>query len=711
MRKITLLFSFLLFACMHIVAQQRVYIIVGNDTLKYNTWDVKEIRFAPVEPLTPPSAAEPVDLGLSVKWSSFNLGASSSNDAGYLVGWGDPTGQVHTTDLSYFPTRIVTSDILSGSNDIAAKMWGDQWRLPSTSEFKELIDNCTWTWNGNGYTVTSNINENSIFLPSTGYLNPTDKVNSPSFYWTGMHNGTDKADALKFDANKYALSDTVRYLGCAIRPVYGEYKLPVTISASTVGDPDEHSAKIKVSLSGYLGDLTKFGVYYASTTDSLTNHTAKVIEFSQSDIPESGSLNIDLTKLNEGTLYYYQAFAGSDNDTVYSNIDQFTTSTRFPIAEYVDLGLPSGAKWAKWNMGAKSESDRGGYYGWGDATGDLDVSNSDLKSNDFTKDNTSSNIAGNPAFDIVKAKWGGYWQMPTTTQLLELANSNYTTWELVSNYQNSGNDGYVITSNINGNKIFLPIAGYKNQHGVVEPNMSSYYWSSNYDPEATKAYVVQYYSPNDGEANEYSANYGFSIRGVYMEPIVYPKDSAVAENVKAVDLGLSVCWADQNIKSKSNPSQDAYFSWGSLDTDQSTFTRDNYPYQGQGISDANTENLPTDKDAAVQLWGGTWRMPTIDEMSELVNNCTWTRATDSNGVSGYRVTGPNGNSIFMPIDGYKSYSSLYPGDGRYWTSSDYSKGSDNDEAYAMFFTDSQRFISSFTRAYGLPIRPVRAKRQ
>lgn len=709
MRKLSLLITFLLFFCINIFAQQQIYIQLADTTLKFNVWDVKEISFAPVEPLVPAEAAEPVDLGLSVKWSSFNLGASSSEEKGYLVGWGDPSGQVHSADLKYFPKRVVTSDIISGSYDIAAKMWGDQWRLPSSSEIQELIDSCTWTWNGKGYTVTSKINNNSIFLPATGYLNINDTVATPSFYWTGMHNGTVNAYALKFDANKYALSDTVRYLGCAIRPVYGEYKLPVTVTASTVGNAGEHSAKINVTISGYLKDMTKFGVCYASTTDSLTNHTAKVKEFTQSDIPESGSLEVELTGLKEGTLYYYQAFASSDNDTVYSTQDQFTTSTRFPVAEYVDLGLPSGTKWAKWNMGAKQESDYGGYYGWGDATGDLDVSNSNLRSADFSKGNKSENVAGNVSFDIVKAKWGGYWQMPTSAQLLELANSNYTTWEFVSNYEGSGHNGYVIKSNQNHNSIFLPIPGYKNHDGVTDQNSSSYYWSANYDVRSTMAYVVHFYGVNDGQASEFSPNLGFSIRGVYMEPIVYPADSAVAKNVKAVDLGLSVCWADQNIKSKDDPSKDAYFSWGSI-AEQSTYSRDSYQYQGENISTMDEEILPEDKDAAVQLWGGTWRMPTIDEMSELVNNCTWTK-TSSNGVEGYRVTGPNGNSIFLPIDGYKSLSQLYSGDGRYWTSTDYSKGSVKDEAYAMFFTDTQQFISSFTRAYGLPIRPVRARRQ
>ena len=67
----------------------------------------------------------------------------------------------------------------------------------------------------------------------------------------------------------------------------------------------------------------------------------------------------------------------------------------------------------------------------------------------------------------------------------------------------------------------------------------------------------------------------------------------------------------------------------------------------RGIIDADG-NLTAEYDVATANWGGSWRMPTLAEMKELINNCTW-EWTTQNGVYGRKVTGPNGNSIFLPL--------------------------------------------------------------
>lgn len=686
-------------------AQQKIYIHLNDTTLEYYTWDVREITFAPIEPLVPFAAPEPVDLGLSVKWASYNLGATTPAGTGFLVGWGEPTGVIHQQDLQYYPKRVVDYDIIGGDKDIAAQMWGSEWRLPSATDFQELIDSCTWEWADSGYTITSNKTQNSIFLPIVKHLAGTDSIASPAYYWTGIHAGTDNAYVLSLTDSTNVLADVVRYLGCAVRPVYGEYRLPVTITVSEASDIAITSAKVTMTLSGYVKDIKTFGVQYAITMDSLTNNTAKTITYAQQDLPESGSLDIALSGLNEGNLYFYRAFAASDNDTVYTDANQFSTKTRYPIPEYVDLGLPSGTKWAAWNMGAQSVTDYGSYIGWGDVTATLTPND---KSSSYAVGNTSSNIAGNPKYDIVNAKWGGYWQLPTVEQYNELANEAYTTWEQVSNYQGSGIDGFVVTSlKKPGASIFLPMAGYKSQYGNEDQNSSAYYWTSQYDLNNTVAYAERLLSANYVIEQAYSKPFGFTIRGVYAEPITYPADSAAAKSVKAVDLGLSVDWADQNIKSVDDPTKDAYFAWGAV-KEQAVYNHETYEYEEQKI--AVNDTLTSDKDAAVQNWGGTWRMPTIFEMMELVNNCTW-ELTTQNGVKGYKVSG-NGNSIFLPMGGHKMNSELSQDgvEGIYWTKSDFTKNDPNKLGYAAFMSDTEHFVSNFTRAYGCVIRPVRDKR-
>ena len=124
-----------------------------------------------------------------------------------------------------------------------------------------------------------------------------------------------------------------------------------------------------------------------------------------------------------------------------------------------------------------------------------------------------------------------------------------------------------------------------------------------------------------------------------------------------VDLGLSVKWATCNVGATSPEDYGDYFAWGETET-KSEYTEENSATYGLSISQLESQgyidgagNLNPQYDAAAANWGGDWRMPTVAEMWELINNCTWTWTTQ-NGVSGYNVEGPNGNSIFLPAAGY-----------------------------------------------------------
>ena len=127
-------------------------------------------------------------------------------------------------------------------------------------------------------------------------------------------------------------------------------------------------------------------------------------------------------------------------------------------------------------------------------------------------------------------------------------------------------------------------------------------------------------------------------------------------------------------------------------------------YDNNGFTDNKTV-LDLEDDAATVNWGGLWRMPTVAEMIELREKCTWNWTTQ-NGVEGYKVVGPNGNSIFLPAAGYMGYSSL--GDvgsyGSYWSSS---LGTSN-PYYACSVYFNSRYVSRDydSRYYGHSVRPV-----
>ena len=122
-----------------------------------------------------------------------------------------------------------------------------------------------------------------------------------------------------------------------------------------------------------------------------------------------------------------------------------------------------------------------------------------------------------------------------------------------------------------------------------------------------------------------------------------------------------------------------------------------------GTVDNKTTLEPGD-DVATVKWGGSWRMPTTAEQQELLNNCTWTWTT-LNGVNGYRVTGPNGNSIFLPAAGcsYRTGVYLQGAFGVYWSSS-----SDYYSCYACGFDFTSSNYSGYydSRYGGRSVRPV-----
>ena len=118
-----------------------------------------------------------------------------------------------------------------------------------------------------------------------------------------------------------------------------------------------------------------------------------------------------------------------------------------------------------------------------------------------------------------------------------------------------------------------------------------------------------------------------------------------------------------------------------------------------GTVDNKTTLEPGD-DVAHVKWGGSWRMPTLAEQRELLNNCTWTWST-LNGVNGYRVTGPNGNSIFLPAAGYRfdTRGDYQGSDGYYWSSS---LSGDSNFACSLDYYDWLNCI----RYLGQSVRPV-----
>ena len=176
--------------------------------------------------------------------------------------------------------------------------------------------------------------------------------------------------------------------------------------------------------------------------------------------------------------------------------------------------------------------------------------------------------------------------------------------------------------------------------------------------------------------------------------------------------GLSVKWATCNVGASSPSGYGDYYAWGETAT-KSRYYSDNYKYYDESSQkwikyndDDGKKVLDLSDDAAHVNWGGDWRMPTYNEYEELKTMCTWTWTTQ-NGVYGRKVTGPNGNCIFLPAAGQYFVSNIQDRGtrGYYWSSSLWYSDSAktfgfNSDAFSWWNTFASR------RYYGNSVRAV-----
>ena len=160
-----------------------------------------------------------------------------------------------------------------------------------------------------------------------------------------------------------------------------------------------------------------------------------------------------------------------------NNIQEQPSDTSHPQA--IDLGLPSGTKWASWNVGASKPEEYGGYYAWGET----EEKNYYYWDTYIHCDGSSStchelgrDIAGTK-HDVAHMKWGGDWRMPTLVQFKELL-ANCLQEKTTLN----GVKGFKLTSKLNGNSIFLPAAGLRRKDDIDHAGSYGEFWLSSQDP-------------------------------------------------------------------------------------------------------------------------------------------------------------------------------------------------------------------------------------
>ena len=163
---------------------------------------------------------EYVDLGLSVKWATCNVGADSPYEYGDYYAWGEVETKSTFIPSDYNSTN--NSTVLSLSYDAANANWGGEWRTPSVTEYRELMnsDNCTWVWTDKGCVVISKKNGNSIFLPASGYrYSRLLHAGILGLYWSNSSSGGSFANHMHIQSGYTSIGESGYYSGLTVRPV------------------------------------------------------------------------------------------------------------------------------------------------------------------------------------------------------------------------------------------------------------------------------------------------------------------------------------------------------------------------------------------------------------------------------------------------------------------------------------------------------------
>ena len=192
----------------------------------------------------------------------------------------------------------------------------------------------------------------------------------------------------------------------------------------------------------------------------------------------------------------------------------------------VDLGLPSGTLWHKYNLGANSETEYGDYYMWGSTTPDTN-NTCDWKHSPFNNSSSTYDAAYfnahksewldendvlKPEYDAAHVQLGGDWHMPTSGQVQELIDNTNNEW--VTDYQGSGINGRKFTSKTNGNSIFIPADGRRGDSSFYDVGSDAYLWSSMLNSSNPFCAFNLRFDSGDRRVNYNSRYYGFCVRPV-----------------------------------------------------------------------------------------------------------------------------------------------------------------------------------------------------
>ena len=279
----------------------------------------------------------------------------------------------------------------------------------------------------------------------------------------------------------YADAGDVTYFGQTLSFVIPSPDIKVTTDDAE--NVESYSVTIKGSAEISLQYDTDYDYGFFLSTSGNPSKSNNVLDV-KPDITQTNIFKANVENLKDNITYYFCAYVLCGGSYFYGNTKNFKTpkATRGTLAghDWVDLGLPSGLKWATCNVGASSPEQYGGYYAWGETS-----TKSGYYSNNYSYGNTNTHSYNIPynisetSYDVARKQWGSTWMMPTFSDIRELYNNCTFSWERVNGVYGARMTGK------NGNSIFLPAGGgigpgFSGSSGTTVVGTGTYgrYWSA-----------------------------------------------------------------------------------------------------------------------------------------------------------------------------------------------------------------------------------------
>ena len=338
---------------------------------------------------------EYVDLGLSVNWATFNIGATKPEEFGDYYAWGETETK---TDYSWESYKwcngsantltkycdnseygnIDNKYLLDPDDDVAHVKWGGKWYMPTIEEIGELMDKCSWILetrgNIEGLKVTGP-NGKSIFLPSAGFYSGTELIESEMFensnegyIWSSNRGNNNFSHCFFYsgaDGRDMLCSNTCyRYLGFPVRPVCPSENLSIALDSTDITLYSTSEALDTCVMSNEMRIFLK-KAYQLKTTfklrgDEIDNR--EVVWKSDNESVAIVSQQGRVSALSVGTANITATYQGLSATCKVNVIERPRLLENG--YEYVDLGLS--VKWATCNVGAATPAHLGNYYAWGE---------------------------------------------------------------------------------------------------------------------------------------------------------------------------------------------------------------------------------------------------------------------------------------------------------------------------------------------------------